>query len=93
MPIELQEGQKLKRVIRVNGIVPPVIASITRDGITFKVAESKVGVSQTWTKLVAACNTPPNVPQFLAGQPIKYLQRVSSQIVKNKIKKEEARAS
>jgi hypothetical protein len=88
MPVDFLKCQKLKRWIKVSGLDMPLIATITEEGIVFKVKGGKLGVRQGWDQIVATCNTPPNVQQFLAGKPIKYLQHVSSRIVRNKIKKE-----
>ncbi len=58
MPVELQDYHKIKRQIKVSGIDRAVILIITRDGIEFKVAGAKRGVTQTWSRVIAGCETP-----------------------------------
>jgi hypothetical protein len=87
MPVTLQDDQRLIRKIKVYGIVSPVNVIITANGIEFKVAGAKLGVTQTWPQIVTACNTPESALSYLAGDAVKYLQHAEAQMVKNKIKK------
>lgn len=73
--------------IKVDDTEMDLIAVITREGIDFKVKHAKSGVSQTWEEIVEGCHTPDSTPQYLAQQPIKFLQHSESQIVRNALKR------
>lgn len=87
MPVLLQSGQKLVRKLKVYGIETPVNMAITSDGIEFKIAGAKVGVSQTWPQVIAACRTPESALSYLADDAMKYLQHAETQKFKKQIKK------
>lgn len=76
------EGQSLDRVIRVHGIEHPVILTISNEGITFRVKGSQKAVTQGWVQIVGACNTPFNVPCFLANKPFEFLKWAAEKIVR-----------
>jgi hypothetical protein len=84
---ELKEGQKLKRQIKVYGIEQPVIVTMTREGLSFKVKGTKIEVMQTWQRVVVSCDTPTNVPSWLHGKPLQLLEHLSKQSTKRKIKR------
>jgi hypothetical protein len=85
---EIKEGKQVKKQIKVYGIEAPVFVILTRDGISFKIKGAKGGVHQAWPKIVNSCFTPDNVPSFLAGRPVMYLQYVASQMAKRSIKRQ-----
>jgi hypothetical protein len=70
-------GQKLERVIRVHGIEHPVILTVSNEGISFRVKGTQKAVTQSWTQVILACNTPMNVPCFLADQPLALLHHLA----------------
>jgi hypothetical protein len=91
MPVELEEGTRLKRQIKIQDLDVPLIASITRDGIEFKTKGAKLGVSQTWSEIVAASRTPDHIPQFLAGKPVNFLRHSASNILRSKMKRAQSK--
>lgn len=87
MPVSLQGDQRLVRKIKVYGLVSPVNVIITPNGIEFKIAGAKLGVTQTWPQIIAACRTPDSALSYLADDAFKYLEHTESQMVKKKLKK------
>jgi len=87
MSAKLNPEQKLKREIRVYGLVAPVIITLTSEFITFKVKGSKTGITAPWSAVVAACSTPDNVPSKLHGQPLAFLQDTTRRINESLIKR------
>lgn len=92
MSATLQEGQKLKRVIRVYGVAEPVIVTLTSEGLEFKVKGSKIGVDVTWPAVVHICGTPSNVPSKLHGRPFDFLNDTARRITASRVKRLDKKA-
>ncbi len=76
----LKDNAKLERVLRVYGIEKPVVVTLTARDITFRVANTKMSVCASWpTVIEKACETPINVPSYLAGRPLELLKRKASE--------------
>ena len=88
MPTELQDGQKLRRLVKVYGIEGNVVATLTHEGIEFKVPKTKIGVTLTWPDAVKASSTPSNVPSKHEGRPLEFLLDQSSKQAKRAEKRE-----
>lgn len=84
---ELREDQKLRRLVKVYGIEGLVEVTLSKDGVSFRVPRTKMTVSMTWPAAVAACETPGNVPCFLAGNPVQTLQHQVKQVQRRAEKK------
>ena len=91
MPAKLEPGKKLKRLIKVYGIEGDVEVSMSHEGLTFRVPRTRLILTATWPDVVekASC-TPDNVPCFLAGEPMKFLQHEQTKVAKKRAKKEAA---
>lgn len=74
---ELTGEQTLSRIVRVHGVEHPVIVMIDASGISFRVKGTKKPVTQNWTQVIAACNTPSNVPSFLMSKAYTFIQWVA----------------
>ena len=88
MPTELQDGQKLRRLVKVYGIEGLVVATLTHQGIEFKIPKTKIGVLLTWAGAVNASSTPSNVPSKHEGKPMEFLLDQSHKQAKRAEKKE-----
>ena len=73
MATQLQPGQELRRLVKVYGIEGLVEVKLSDTGIAFRIPKTKTGVSMTWVKAVAACDTPGNVKSYHAGKPTEFL--------------------
>ena len=87
MSAELSEGKTLKRKIKVYGVEQPVIITLSHQGISFRVKGAKLDVSMTWPDAVNACYTPENVPSYLEGRPLEFLQEQAKGITKRAMKR------
>jgi hypothetical protein len=88
---ELREDQKLRRLVKVYGIEGLVEVELSKDGISFRVPRTQMRVSMTWPKAVASCDTPGNVPCYLAGNPVETLKHQVVKVQKRAAKKAEAK--
>ena len=89
MPSKLEPGKKLKRLIKVYGIEGDVEVSISHEGLTFRVPRTRLYLTTSWPDIVEkASSTPDNVPCFLAGEPMKFLQHEQAKVAKKRTKKE-----
>jgi hypothetical protein len=86
MPPQIQ-GKKLRRSIAIYGIEGLVIATITAEGITFKVQGGKLGICITWDEVVRASTVPAQSPERLQGDPYVFLQWQTQQIRKRRSKR------
>ena len=83
----LYEDPALERTVRIPD-VGSVIFGMSAEGITARVKGTKIKLSLSWYKVVAAMGTPGNVPAFLEGKPVEFLRH---QVTKVEVKKEKAR--
>ncbi len=74
MATKLMPEQKLQREFSIPGVESPVIVTLSTEGISMRVPGTKLGVSQSWDKILSVMETPPNVPSYLMGFPAKFLQ-------------------
>lgn len=86
---ELREDQKLRRLVKVYGIEGLVEVTLSKDGVSFRIPRTKMTVSMTWPQAVEACDTPGNVPCFLAHNPVDTLKHQVKQVQKRAAKKAE----
>lgn len=68
----------LRRIVKVYGVPGPVIAGIEHKGITLRVKGGRADIYITWADLAKACKTPGNVPSYLEGRGLEYLQHVAT---------------
>lgn len=86
MPTELQQDQKLKRIIRIHGI-GLVEVTVSLDGLMFRVPKTRKYVTLDWTKVVKSGYTPMDVPSFLMGKPFEFLEHEAKKVKKKAVKK------
>lgn len=77
----------LEREVRVYGIEEPVIVEISPEGVSARLKGMLTAVTAPWPQVVAALNTPGNVPSYLAGKPFEFLQQSAQKRQAKKIKK------
>ena len=87
MSAKLNPEQRLKRELRVYGVEGPVIITLTENEVFFKVKGAKTGVCATWSTVVAACDTPDNVPSKLHDKPLEFLQDTARRINESLLKR------
>jgi hypothetical protein len=85
MTVKLGENP-LRRLVYVPGL-GDIIASVTKEGITFKAKGTKLGIQTTWSQLVGACTLPENVPDRFANRPYDFLKFQSEEHQKRMNKK------
>jgi hypothetical protein len=83
---KFKEDSKIKREIKVYGIVLPVNVEIDGNGLAFRVAGTKKAVVISWHRVVTAAQTPGDVPSYLMGEPLKFLQRQAIDLLDRKEK-------
>jgi hypothetical protein len=76
----------LERVVRIYELGMTRVI-LTPAGITFKMPETKLGVSLTWPEIVEAAHTPDNVQSIYEGRPLEFLKRQAAEALKRSIKK------
>lgn len=88
MPIQLGEGQQLKRSITVYGIGQVEVA-ISNDGVSFRVPGTQKKVTAPWTKVVASCDTPTTVKSYHMGRPTDFLKAQIESVQKKAAERQE----
>jgi hypothetical protein len=84
MAVDLREGHKVRRRIKINGIEAPVLLTLSTTGVDFRVPGSHRGVSQTWEALIGACCSPKGVDPFFSRRPIDYLRFLAARLATKK---------
>ena len=87
MPAKLEQGKKIKRLIKVYGIEGMVEVTISYEGLAFRIPSTRGSLVAAWPDVVEkSTSTPDNCPSFLAGEPIKYLLHEAAKAVKKRSK-------
>lgn len=82
MPIPFIKGIKKFR-IKLFGVSMPVSVVVTEDGITLGIQGTKKKVALTWYELACACKTDTNVPSFMFGKPLAFLEHMARTAIAN----------
>ena len=85
MPAKLEQGKKIKRLIKVYGIEGMVEVTVSYYGLTFRIPSTRGSLVAAWPDVVEkSTSTPDNSPSFLAGEPIKYLLHEIAKVTKKR---------
>ena len=85
----IESGKKIRRLIRVHGVESVVELTITSEGLAFRIPKTRKTLTLDWGGAVRASYTPNDVPAFLMGEPVKFLQHEVAKVQKKQKKKTE----
>lgn len=77
MATKLQDA--LEREIHIHGIEAPVVLTISPEGLSLRVKNSRMAVTTSWGEIVSVCHTPNNVKSWLMGKPLAVLEKLAAE--------------
>jgi hypothetical protein len=69
---------ELEREIYVHGVDAPVVVTLSSEGLSFRVKDTRMAVKADWVRVTKTCYTPLNVKSFLEGRPYEALQNAAT---------------
>ena len=70
----LLPGSKIHREITIDAIDQPVSVDVTSSGLSFWIKGSRKKVWLPWSRAIEAGITGEDIPSFLMGKPLEFLQ-------------------
>lgn len=64
----------IKRTIRLHSVHSPVLVTLTDEGITMCMPKTKKKLTASWEVIARSMQTPIDVPSYIAGKPLEFLQ-------------------
>lgn len=86
MATKLENGSKIKRIVRVYG-VGDVEVTMSQDGFAFRVPGTKIPTTLSLGAAVSTSQTPANVASYHFGKPVEFLKAQVEKVAKSKAAK------